>query len=82
MIATVEISKYPLNEKFIGPIKSFIDRLNSHEGIQVKTFATNTLVKGEFDYLMNVLQQEIKESFVQYGKVVFVLKVLNGDLDI
>lgn len=82
MITTVEISKYPLNERYIEPIKAFIDRLNSHEGIQVKTFATNTLVKGEFDYLMKVLQQEIKESFVQYGKVVFVLKVLNGDLDI
>lgn len=82
MIATVEISKYPLNEAYIEPIKSFIDRLNTHNGIQVKTYATNTLVKGEYTEVMAILQEEIRKSFEQYGKVVFVLKVLNGDLDI
>lgn len=82
MEITVEISKYPLREDFIEPITDFIDRLNMHTAIQVKTFATSTLITGEADTVMGLLTNEIKLSFERYGKVVFVMKVLHGKLGI
>lgn len=82
MKATVEISKYPLNADYEPPIIDFIERLNANKNVQVKTNATATHVVGEFEEVMSLLQAEIKSSFEKYGKAIFVMKVLNGDLDI
>ncbi len=82
MKTTIEISNYPLNAEYIPPIKNFIDRLNNHKNILVKTNATSTHIVGEIDEVMPILQQEIKTSFEKYGKMIFVMKVLNGALDI
>lgn len=82
MKTTIEISNYPLNADYIPPIKDFIDRLNLNKNIKVKTNATSTHIVGEFDEVMAILQQEIKTSFKKYGKMIFVMKVLNGELDI
>ena len=82
MKTTIEISNYPLNADYIPPIKDFIDRLNLNKNIKVKTNATSTHIVGEFDEVMSVLQNEIKTSFEKYGKMIFVIKVLNGELDI
>lgn len=82
MKTTVEISKYPLNEDYEPPILDFIDRLNQHSSITVKTNATSTHITGDYDIVFPVLQQEIKDSFEKYGKAIFVMKVLNGELDI
>ncbi|CAG5079932.1 YkoF family thiamine/hydroxymethylpyrimidine-binding protein [Parvicella tangerina] len=80
MNVTIEISKYPLNEEYIKPIKNFIDRINTTEGIIVKTNATSTQIAGEYDFVMNLMSQEIKCSFEQFGKSIFVMKVLLGNL--
>jgi uncharacterized protein YqgV (UPF0045/DUF77 family) len=80
MKTTVEISKYPLNEDYEPPILDFIERLNKNEKLRVNTNMTSTHVIGEYDYVMGVLQKEIKDSFVKYGKAIFVMKILNGDL--
>ena len=82
MKTTVELSKYPLNADYEPPILDFIGRLNAHENITVKTNATSTHVVGDYDEVMNILQKEIKASFEKYGKAIFVMKVLNGDLGI
>ncbi|MCC7332137.1 MAG: hypothetical protein IT232_05945 [Flavobacteriales bacterium] len=82
MKTTVEISNYPLHADYIPPIKDFIDRLNQHPTILVKTNATSTHLVGDYDEVMNVLHHEIKNSFEKYGKMIFVLKVLNGALDV
>ena len=82
MKATVEISKYPLNADYEPPIIDFIERLNANKNVLVKTNATATQVVGEFEEVMSLLQAEIKSSFEKYGKAIFVMKVLNGDLDI
>jgi len=82
MKTTVEISNYPLNAEYIPPIKNFIDRLNLNKNIQVKTNATSTHIVGDYDEVMAVLQKEIKVSFEKYGKMIFVMKVLNGELAI
>ncbi len=82
MKTTVELSKYPLNADYEPPILDFIERLNTHPNITVKTNATSTHVVGNYDEVMMVLQKEIKASFEKYGKAIFVMKVLNGDLGI
>lgn len=82
MKTTVEISKYPLNENYEEPIIDFINRLNKIDSIQVKTNATSTHIVGDFDVVMDILKNEIKASFEKYGKAIFVMKVLNGALDI
>lgn len=82
MKVTVELSKYPLNENYEPPILDFINRLNQHQNIIVKTNATSTHVVGDYDEVMPILQQEIKASFEKYGKVIFVMKVLHAELAI
>lgn len=82
MKTTIEISNYPLNADYIAPIQDFIDRINTHANITVKVNATSTHIVGEIDEVMPILQQEIKTSFEKYGKMIFVMKVLNGALDI
>lgn len=82
MKTTIEISNYPLNEEYITPIQDFIDRLNANQNIKVKVNATSTHIVGEFDEVMQTLQREIKLSFEKYGKMIFVIKVLNAELAI
>jgi uncharacterized protein YqgV (UPF0045/DUF77 family) len=82
MKTTVELSKYPLNADYEPPILDFIGRLNAHSTITVKTNATSTHVVGDYDEVMTILQKEMKHSFEKYGKAIFVMKVLMGDLGI
>ncbi len=81
MKTSVEISYYPLNEEFIPPIKSFIDRLNQHKQIKVQTNGMSTQVFGEYFEVMNILTTEIHQSF-ELPHSVFILKVINADLNI
>jgi uncharacterized protein YqgV (UPF0045/DUF77 family) len=77
---TIELSNYPLNEVYKPIIKDFIKRLNKNPNFTVITTATSTQVSGDYDEVMRMMQQEIKTSFEKYGKAVFVMKVLKGDL--
>ncbi|MFY8273497.1 hypothetical protein AAEU32_05180 [Pseudoalteromonas sp. SSDWG2] len=80
MKLSVEISKYPLHQDYIPFIKDFIDRLNAHEGLKVITNTMSTQIFGDYDLVMAVLSREMKRSYEQFGKAVFVCKFLHGDL--
>jgi len=80
MKTSVEISYYPLHDEFIPPIREFIDRINLHEGLIVKTNGMSTQIFGDYDLVMSALAQEIKTSF-QNPHSVFVMKVINADLN-
>ncbi len=80
MKTSVEISYYPLNEEYIPPIKGFIERINTHKGLTVKTNGMSTQVFGEYDVLMEALTKEIRESF-RNPHSVFVMKIINADLN-
>ena len=80
MKTTVEISNYPLNADYEPPILDFINRLKEVEGLKIQVNATSTHIGGEYNLVMEILQQEIRTSFERYGKMIFVMKVLNGDL--
>jgi uncharacterized protein YqgV (UPF0045/DUF77 family) len=80
MKIAVDISLYPLQEDLIPPIVDVIERLKSHEGLYVDSNAMSTQIRGEYDDVMAVLMGELKTTFEQLPKAVFVLKVLNNPI--
>lgn len=79
MHVMVELSLYPLAESYIGPIKAFIERLNTVADIEVSTSSTSTQVSGEYQYVMQVLAREMQRTHEEVGQAVFVAKFLNFD---
>ena len=80
MQLSVEISKYPLHNDYIPFIKKFILRLNKVEQLKVVTNGMSTQIFGDYDLVMQTLQDAMKCSFNEYGKIVFVCKFISGDL--
>lgn len=81
MKTTIEISNYPLNEDFETIILDFIERCKS-SGLTTKVNATSTHIQGDYEQVFEVLQKEIKHSFEKHGKMIFVVKILKGALDL
>ncbi len=81
MNISVDISYYPLKEEFIPPIKGFIERLNYHDSIVVKTNGISTQVFGDYFDVMEIITKEIHKSF-ELPHSVFVLKIINADLQV
>ena len=79
MQVSIELSLYPLNEKFILPIDDFIDRLETYNIIEVRKNNMSTQLFGEFDVLMNILKVEMEKTFKKEINSVFNLKIVNGD---
>jgi uncharacterized protein YqgV (UPF0045/DUF77 family) len=78
MRAAVEISMYPLTGEYRPPIQAFIDRLNTHAGLIVKTNHLATQIWGPLDRIMGVLTEEMTRSAGNSPQLVFVMKVLPG----
>jgi len=72
----VEISLYPLNADYIPPIRDFIARLNAESRLRIVTNAMSTQVFGDYDVVLPLLQAEIRRTFEENAKAVFVMKVL------
>ncbi|KKK72708.1 hypothetical protein LCGC14_2901150, partial [marine sediment metagenome] len=79
MKLSVEISKYPLHQDYIPFIQGFIDRLNEYDDLKVITNTLSTQIFGDYDLVMQVLNTEIKRSYEEFGKAIFVCKFLSGD---
>ena len=80
MKVAVDISLYPLQDDLIPPIVDVIERLKSHDGLYVDTNAMSTQIRGEYDAVMAVLTGELKATFEQLPKAVFVMKILNNPI--
>ncbi len=81
MNVSIDISYYPLKDEFIPPIKDFIDRLNTYNNIAVRTNGMSTQVFGKYFEVMEILTNEIHESF-ELPHSVFILKIINADLQV
>ena len=79
MKLVVEISLYPLHQEYIQPIQDFIDRLNGYPNLITKTSATSTIVSGDMNELMDILNKEMQQTYQQVGQAIFVCKFLNGE---
>lgn len=82
MNITVDISMYPLDADYKPAIKAFIRKLRACDGLTLVTNQMSTQINGEFDAVTGALQSCIRESMEKHGKVVFVTRYLNADLDI
>ncbi|MBN1337959.1 MAG: hypothetical protein JXA03_01475 [Bacteroidales bacterium] len=78
MKISVDISYYPVTDRFIPPIVDFIHRMQEREGIEVVRNTMSTQIFGEFATVMTALSEEIKRSF-ELPNSMFVLKIFNDD---
>ncbi|WP_299591177.1 YkoF family thiamine/hydroxymethylpyrimidine-binding protein [uncultured Microbulbifer sp.] len=81
MQLSVEISMYPLKDEYIPAIKDFIQRLNEQPQLQVISNTMSTQVFGDYDVVMDVLKAEMRKSWEQSGRAIFVCKFIDGDLN-
>lgn len=81
MNISVEISYYPMQDEYIQSILEFIDRLKSYSELQIKNTGISTHIFGNYGDVMRVLTIEIEKSFTIPSSV-FVLKIINSDLQI
>ena len=79
MQVSIDVSLYPLNEKFILPIDEFINDLKKYNNIEIRTNSMSTQLFGEFDDLMSILKIEIEKTFKKEVDSVLNLKIVNGD---
>ncbi len=80
MQASLEISLYPFDENYKKIIKEFIAKLNSDKNnLIVETNLMSTQIFGDYDEIISVLKNEMKELF-QNHKAVFVMKIVGKNL--
>ncbi|MBV1911358.1 MAG: thiamine-binding protein [Kangiellaceae bacterium] len=81
MKISVELSLYPLDDDFLSIIQDIVKRLNDDSRVNCYTNTMSTQIFGELNDTMTVLTEIIGYSFKQYGKQVFVAKILNSDVE-
>lgn len=81
MQLSVDISMYPLKDEYIPAIKDFIQRLSEQPQLQVITNTMSTQVFGDYDLVMDILKAEMRKSWEQFGRAIFVCKFIDGDLN-
>ena len=81
MQLSVEISKYPLADDYIPAISEFISRLQAVEGLSVVGNTMSTQIFGDYDLVMDTLSEEMRRSYEQFGKAIFVCKFIGANLD-
>ena len=74
MEIAVDMSLYPLATEFIPPIEAFIARLQATRGLKVVTNSLSTQVFGEYAQVMEILTREMRTTFAENDKAVFVMK--------
>lgn len=80
MQVAVDISLYPLDSDIIPPILDVIGRLKGAPGLDVVTNPMSTQIRGEYDDVMAALTREMKITFKNLPKAVFVIKLLNNPI--
>ena len=80
MKVALDISLYPITNDFIPAIDDVIERIKSHESLEVTTNPMSTQIRGEYDEVMSVINREVKTTFETSRKAVFVIKILNNPI--
>lgn len=80
MRVAVDISLYPFQTDLIPPILDVIERLKKDPELDVVTNPMSTQIRGEYDRVMGMLQEEMKATFEMLPKAVFVIKILNNPI--
>jgi uncharacterized protein YqgV (UPF0045/DUF77 family) len=80
MIASVDISMYPLDKEYKIFILAYIKELNKYDEIKVISNTMSTQVFGEYDRLMEILSIENKRAMLKDPAMVIISKLVNADL--
>ncbi len=78
MEISVDITFSPLQGDYEEHIINFIKKLRS-SGLTVIENPLATQIYGEYNVVMNTLQQEIKASFESVGVGLFYIKIVKSD---
>lgn len=78
MMLSVDLSYYPLKDDFKPPIREIIARLQA-SNVDVRPNPLGTQLFGDYQEVMDLLNDTMKWSFETYGKAVFVAKFVEGD---
>lgn len=76
MKLSIEITMYPLEDKYLPIIENFIEHLKNYNDIKLEVFPTSTVIYGDLDIVMEVLSSSIKWNVNNKNKAVFVTKFL------
>ena len=83
MNLSIEISMYPLQDGYKPKIKDFLNDLNERANeigdIEIRSSNMSTRVFGEYSAVTQILDLAMQRSMKLYGKIVFVVKYLEGD---
>lgn len=79
MHISVDISLYPLTERYVEPILAFIDKLENNPRLNISRNNLSTQVFGEYRDVMDAMDAEIESVFEQLPHSVFVLKMIGTD---
>lgn len=82
MRITAELSLYPLQADFVGPITDFIHALRARPGLEIVTNQLSTQLRGEFADVTAAINDCLALTMARHHPVVLVAKYLNADLDI
>ena len=78
MEVSVDISMYPLHKDFESPIQEFIKKLRATK-FQVSENALSTHVYGDYLEVMEWINKNMHNSFLEEKNCVFILKIIHGD---
>ena len=78
MKVTLELSMYPLTERYEDIIIDFILRLRRHSELEIDTNGMSTQVIGEYAEVMKIVNSEIEHT-LKNEKVVVNLKLAGGE---
>jgi uncharacterized protein YqgV (UPF0045/DUF77 family) len=77
MNISAEISLYPLQEQYGEKILEFLEKIQADNRISIETNAMSTLLTGDYDTIMEILTQQLRQFFEDH-KAVFIVKISNG----
>jgi len=77
MHITVEISYYPLVADYGQPVLELLSLLENRAGVSVEAGVMSTLLSGEYEIVMGLLNRSMKQLMQKYPSV-FSLKVANA----
>ena len=76
MKLSIEITMYPLEDKYLPIIEGFIEHLKKYKDINLEVFPTSTVIVGDFDTVIDILSSSIKWSVNNKDKADFITKFL------
>lgn len=78
MKISVELTLTPLQDDFEPAIIHFIKKLRA-SNLKVLENPLSTQVYGDYDDVMNILQNEIKEAFKLFERGLLYMKIVKSD---